>query len=72
MSGNAVDGNSDTNFLKGSCSHTQKDNPSWWRVDLGSNLVDISEVHIVNRFSQHVVTKYYKITFGEFCDPLIE
>ena len=72
MSGNAVDGNSDTNFLKGSCSHTQKDNPSWWRVDLGSNLVDVSEVHIVNRFSQHVVTEYYKITFGEFCDPLIE
>ena len=66
-----MDGNPDTNFLKGSCSHTLKNNPSWWRVDLGSDHVDVSEVHIVNRFSQHVVTEDYKITFGEFCYPLI-
>ncbi|CAH3169050.1 unnamed protein product, partial [Pocillopora meandrina] len=72
VSGNAVDGNPDTNFLKGSCSHTRKDNPSWWRVDLASDHVDVSEVHIVNRFSQHVVTEDYKITFGEFCYPLIK
>ncbi|CAH3169062.1 unnamed protein product [Pocillopora meandrina] len=65
VSGKAVDGNPDTNFLKGSCSHTQKDNPSWWRVDLGSDHVDVSEVHIVNRFSQHVVTEGYKITLGD-------
>ena len=72
VSGNAVDGNHDTNFLKGSCSHTQKDSPSWWRVDLGSDLVDVSEVHIVNRFSEHVVTEDHKITLGEFCYPLIQ
>ena len=72
VSGNTVDGNPDTNFLKGSCSHTTKENPSWWRVDLGSDHVDVSEIHIVNRFSQHVVTEDYKITFGEFCYPLIE
>ena len=72
VSGNAVDGNPDTNFLKGSCSHTWKDNPSWWRVDLGSDLVDVSEVHIVNRFSQYVMTEDYKITLGEFCYPQIK
>ena len=72
VSGKAVDGNPNTNFLKGSCSHTQNNNPSWWRVDLGSDHVDVSEVHIVNRFSQHVVTEDYKITFSEFCYPLIE
>ena len=66
-----MDGNPNTNFLKGSCSHTQNNNLSWWRVDLGSDHVDVSEVHIVNRFSQHVVTEDYKITFGEFCYPLI-
>ena len=72
VSGNAVDGNPDTNFFKGGCSHTQNDNPSWWRVDLGSDHVDVSEVHIVNRFSEHVVTEDYKITLGGFCDPVIK
>ena len=72
VSGNAVDGNPDTNFLKGSCSLTKKGNPSWWQVDLGSDLVDVSEVHIVNRFSQYMVTEDYKITLGEFCYPLIK
>ena len=72
VSGNAVDGNPDTNFLKGSCSLTKKGNPSWWQVDLGSDLVDVSEVHIVNRFSQYVITEDYKITLGEFCYPEIK
>ncbi|XP_027042750.1 neuropilin-1-like isoform X2 [Pocillopora damicornis] len=71
VSGNAVDGNPNTNFLKGSCSHTQNNNLSWWRVDLGSDYVDVSEVHIVNRFSQHVVTEDYKITFGGFDNVLL-
>uniref|UniRef100_A0A8C1SNP4 Fucolectin tachylectin-4 pentraxin-1 domain-containing protein n=1 Tax=Cyprinus carpio TaxID=7962 RepID=A0A8C1SNP4_CYPCA len=30
---NAVDGNSDSNYMRGSCTHTAGDNP-WWRVDL--------------------------------------
>ena len=51
LSGKAVDGNADTDFSKGHCSHTKADNPSWWRVDLGSDKVPVSEVHIVNRFS---------------------
>ena len=72
VSGNAVDGNPDTNFLKGSCSLTKKGNPSWWRVDLGSDLVDVSEVHVVNRFSQYMVTEDYKIRLGEFFYPLIK
>ena len=42
VSGNAVDGNDDTNFRNGSCIHTQLNNPSWWRVDLGSDKVPVS------------------------------
>ena len=61
-----MDGNSDTDFRNGHCSHTQRDNPSWWRVDLGSDKVPVSEVHIVNRFSIHLGAYVgYKITLGE-------
>ena len=65
-----MDGNDDTDFRHGSCTHTQLNNPSWWRVDLGSDKVSVSEVHIVNRFSalQPVQKRSedYKITLGEF------
>ena len=67
VSGNAVYGNPDTEFRNGSCSHTQLNNPSWWIVDLGSDKVPVSEVHIVNRFSVHTDPfEDYKITLGEF------
>ena len=65
-----MDGNHDTEFRNGSCSHTQLNNPSWWRVDLGSDKVPVSEVHIVNRFSVHTDPfEDYKITLGEFSYP---
>ena len=69
ISGNAVDGNPDTDFQNGHCSHTNATNPSWWRVDLGANLVPVSEIFIVNRFSSFSSlqqrNKDYKITLGE-------
>ena len=69
VSGNAVDGNSDTDFQNGHCSHTNAANPSWWRVDLGANLVPVSEIFIVNRFSSSSSlqqrSKDYTITLGE-------
>ena len=70
VSGRAVDGNDDTDMLKRHCSHTQQDDPSWWRVDLGSDHVPVSDIHIVNRFStdpniQHR-SEDYKITLGEY------
>ncbi|KAM4042620.1 fucolectin-like [Anomaloglossus baeobatrachus] len=34
MAVNAIDGNLDTNFFHGSCSHTNDDWSPWWRVDL--------------------------------------
>ena len=65
----AVDGNSDTEFNNGHCSHTNNDNPSWWRVDLGSDNVPVYEVHIVNRFSRFDSvsqrSRNYIITLGE-------
>ena len=69
MSEKAVDGNSDTEFRNGSCAHTQSSNPSWWRVDLGSDKVQVSDIFIVNRFSTlaNVMarSKNYSITLGE-------
>ena len=43
-----MDGNSETNYYKGSCTHTQGANKAWWRVDLGQ-VEPVSEVYIVNR-----------------------
>ena len=48
-SSKVVDGNSDTAYENGHCSQTMEDNPSWWRVDLGSPRVPVFEVRIVNR-----------------------
>ena len=66
----AVDGNPDTEYEHGHCSHTKENNPSWWRVDLGSNNVPVFEVRIVNRFSMNDSIRQrnqdYKITLGGF------
>lgn len=48
LSSLGVDGNSDTNYYKRSCTHTCGANISWWRVDLGQ-VESVSEVYIVNR-----------------------
>ena len=70
VSGNAVDGNLDTDFQNGHCSHTNATDPSWWRVDLGEDLVPVSEIFIVNRFSSSPNIRQrnedYKITLGEY------
>ena len=69
VAGKAVDGNSDSEFRNGSCTHTQSSDLSWWRVDLGSDKVPVSDIFIVNRFSTNsdvmARSKNYKITFGE-------
>ena len=70
VSEKAVDGSYDTEFRNGSCTHTYyTSNSSWWRVDLGSDKVPVSDIFIVNRFSTNsdvmARSKNYKITFGE-------
>ena len=69
VSEKAVDGNSDTKFRNGSCTHTYSRNPSWWRVDLGSDKVPVSDIFIVNRFltvpQVMARSENYKITLGE-------
>ena len=69
VSDKAVDGNSDTEFRNGSCTHTKPVNGSWWRVDLGSDNVPVSDIFIVNRFSTSpdvmARSKNYSITLGE-------
>ncbi|XP_026056124.1 uncharacterized protein LOC113041681 isoform X1 [Carassius auratus] len=44
----AVDGNSNSNYGKGSCTHTKGEFNPWWRADLG-NVYSISNVSITNR-----------------------
>ncbi|XDV35020.1 hypothetical protein PO909_005075 [Leuciscus waleckii] len=44
----AVDGNRDSNFTLGSCSHTKWDSDPWWRVDLGK-AYEVTRVSITNR-----------------------
>ena len=65
-----MDGNPDTNMRNKHCSQTKKlNNPSWWRVDLGSDYVPVSQIYIVNRFSPGDPTessKDYEITLGEY------
>ena len=66
---NAVDGNRNPLFdANGNCALTKTGNPSWWRVDLGTNRVPVSDVFIVNRLfppSALQTNGYYKITLGE-------
>jgi len=50
---NAVDGNRDSNFMHGSCSHTgvtsqDLSSPAWWAVDI-QNTISVSYVIIINR-----------------------
>ena len=63
----AVDGNPNPDMFRGHCSHTNANNPSWWRVDLGSNYVPVSEVHIVTRLTTCCPERNrdYSITVGE-------
>ena len=66
----AVDGvrNTDWNVPVGLwCTHTNWNNPSWWRVDLGSNHVPISDVFIINLLTGHFYrSEYLKITLGNY------
>jgi uncharacterized repeat protein (TIGR01451 family) len=45
---NAVDGNTDGNYLHGSISHTNLDANAWWQVDLGTSAA-IGSISIWNR-----------------------
>lgn len=49
LSTRGVDGNSETDYHRGSsCTHTKNVKNAWWRVDLGQD-EPVSEVYIVNR-----------------------
>ncbi|XP_073529893.1 fucolectin-like [Phyllobates terribilis] len=48
MAINAIDGNQDSDFSHGSCSHTNNDFSPWWRVDLLTSY-KINHITITNR-----------------------
>ena len=65
-----MDGNVGTNYFPDEqCTHTDEDNPIWWWVDLGTDNVPVSEVLIVNRFSDNERirqrNKDYVLTLGQ-------
>ena len=37
---NAVDGNRNSDYMRGSCTHTKVSDSPWWRVDVG-NVVSV-------------------------------
>ncbi|KAM7421537.1 hypothetical protein PAMA_015600 [Pampus argenteus] len=45
---NAIDGNRESNYLAGSCSHTVQQTNPWWRVDLLDSYV-VTSIIITNR-----------------------
>ncbi|XP_069568013.1 fucolectin-4 [Brachyistius frenatus] len=45
---NAIDGNRESDFHAGSCTHTDEQNNPWWRVDLLESYV-VTEVIVTNR-----------------------
>ena len=65
---NAVDGVRNTNWgAIGWCTHTNMNNPAWWRVDLGSNHVPVSDVFIINNLVGHLDrSRDHKITLGKY------
>ncbi|XP_048252780.1 receptor-type tyrosine-protein phosphatase epsilon-like isoform X1 [Haliotis rufescens] len=59
----SVDGNIDTQYWKGSCSHVAiQDNP-WWQVDLGQ-VYNISWIKIYNRARSEDRVNSMKVTVG--------
>ncbi|XP_064623622.1 fucolectin-like [Lineus longissimus] len=44
----AVDGNSNSNYHRGFCTHTGRQRDPWWSVDLGATYL-VQRVHLVNR-----------------------
>ena len=64
----AVDGVRNTNWgAIGLCTHTNMNNPAWWRVDLGSNHVPLSDVFIINQLITNLDrSRGYKITLGKY------
>ncbi|XP_071950910.1 fucolectin-like [Antedon mediterranea] len=48
VAGKAIDGKTDGNFGKKTCTHTQNSGNPWWYVDLGSP-IPISKIVIYNR-----------------------
>ncbi|XP_063183755.1 uncharacterized protein LOC134512307 [Chroicocephalus ridibundus] len=48
LAANAVDGNGDADWERGSCSHTEKEPEPWWHVDLGGRHL-VYAVAVTNR-----------------------
>ena len=59
----AVDGNRDPKWEHSSCTHTNKQDYPWWRVDL-ERYITVHAVRIVNRDTAHAVLHDFNIKVG--------
>ncbi|XP_048585486.1 uncharacterized protein LOC5506716 isoform X4 [Nematostella vectensis] len=60
----AVDGNTDGDYGKGSCTHTDWHTNPWWRVDLGTTQ-PVSEVFLVNRLGDQDRLNNVEVRVGD-------
>lgn len=49
----SVDGNKDSDFNHGSCSHTGQEVNPWWVVDIGYQRTRITGVNLTNRGDEY-------------------
>jgi hypothetical protein len=54
----SVDGNKDSNFYDGSCSHTLQNTTPWWVVDIGRSKTRITGVNLTNRGDDYSGSHY--------------
>jgi len=60
----AINGNTDDQYTKHSCSYTNKENEPWWKVTFKYDIL-VSEVLIVNRDDNHG-TFLFNVKFPHF------
>ncbi|XP_055956658.1 receptor-type tyrosine-protein phosphatase mu [Patella vulgata] len=66
-SSNAVDGNTDSDWFHGHCTHTTKNTSHWWCVDL-KQIYNIDNIKVFNRNQTQCTTGYYS-TLHSTCQP---
>ena len=62
----AIDGNTNSNYNAGSCTHTKTETNPWWRVNLGA-VYEVYRVKIYNRMDNgfHIRLNNFEIRIGK-------
>lgn len=63
QAGNAIDGNTDSEYSHGSCTHTEYEDKPWWRLQL-PGVYRVSEIEVTNRNAEGQRLNGVKILIG--------